>query len=252
MERCKTLINRLQEQSEANADPSAMLITVQLLHAELAKLLAEKPFADIRPGVSVTLPGYRKLFEVQSEAVLQQGVPENAVVEMPGVKAALLPEEDIIKIPAVKAAVLPEGIIFPVAEQPGDKEVWILDPVLETPTLAHQDEIKELNEKMGKLGGESLNDRLKTATTEISSFLTDTPVRELKKAIGVNDRFLFINELFRGDVDMYERSIKTINNFRILAEAEYWIERELKIKLGWDNGSETTRLFYQLVKRRFS
>ena len=37
---------------------------------------------------------------------------------------------------------------------------------------------------------------------------------------------------------MYERSIKTINNFRILPEAEYWMERELKIKLGWDDSRE--------------
>jgi hypothetical protein len=51
---------------------------------------------------------------------------------------------------------------------------------------------------------------------------------------------------------MYERSIKTINSFRILPEAQYWIERELKVKLGWDENKESTRHFYQLVKRRFS
>ena len=34
---------------------------------------------------------------------------------------------------------------------------------------------------------------------------------------------------------MYERSIKTINSFNIYAEAEYWISRELKVKLGWNN-----------------
>jgi hypothetical protein len=51
---------------------------------------------------------------------------------------------------------------------------------------------------------------------------------------------------------MYERSIKTINSFRIFPEAEYWIERELKVKLGWDETKESTRHFYQLVKRRFS
>ena len=77
-------------------------------------------------------------------------------------------------------------------------------------------------------------------------------MRDLKKAIGINDRFVFINELFRGDEAMYERSIKTINNFRILAEAEYWMIRELKVKLAWDDDKETTRHFYQLVKRRFS
>jgi hypothetical protein len=51
---------------------------------------------------------------------------------------------------------------------------------------------------------------------------------------------------------MYERSIKTINGFSILPEAEYWIQRELKVKLGWSDGNETVQQFTQLVKRRFT
>jgi hypothetical protein len=51
---------------------------------------------------------------------------------------------------------------------------------------------------------------------------------------------------------MYERSIKTINNFNIYPEAQYWIQRELKVKLSWSDNSETVKLFDQLVKRRFS
>jgi hypothetical protein len=98
----------------------------------------------------------------------------------------------------------------------------------------------------------SLNDKLKEQVLEIGHILTDSPIKDLKRAIGINDRFVFINELFRGDEVMYERSLKTINGFRIMAEAEYWIERELKVKLGWDDMKETTRHFYQLVKRRFS
>ena len=82
--------------------------------------------------------------------------------------------------------------------------------------------------------------------------LKDSPIRDLRKAIGINDRFVFINELFRGDEAMYERCIKTINSFNIYAEAEYWMNRELMVKLGWDNERESVKHFYQLVKRRFS
>ena len=98
----------------------------------------------------------------------------------------------------------------------------------------------------------SLNDKLKAPVVEVGHRLTDSPIRDLKKGIGVNDRYVFISELFRGDEVMYERSIKTINGFRIFAEAEYWIERELKVKLGWEEDKPATRHFYQLVKRRFS
>jgi hypothetical protein len=97
------------------------------------------------------------------------------------------------------------------------------------PTLAHQPGGQELNDIIGK-GSPSINDRLKeSGSVDRGSQLKGSPVKELRKAIGVNDRFVFINELFRGDEPMYERSIKTINNFRILPEAEYWMERELKL-----------------------
>ena len=125
------------------------------------------------------------------------------------------------------------------------------DPLADIPTFAHQQAPRELNDVIGT-NGSSLNDKLKGNVMELAAALNDTPVRDLKKAIGVNDRYVFISQLFRGDEVMYERSIKTINGFRILPEAEYWMERELKVKLGWDENREATRHFYQLVKRRFS
>jgi hypothetical protein len=96
------------------------------------------------------------------------------------------------------------------------------------------------------------NNKLKENKTEVAAILQGTPVKDLRKAIGINDRYLFINELFRGDETMYERSIKTINSFNIYPEAEYWIQRELKVKLGWLEEVEAVKIFDQLVKRRFS
>lgn len=99
---------------------------------------------------------------------------------------------------------------------------------------------------------ESLNDRLKQEKKEVVHTLKDSPIKDLRKGIGINDRFTFVSELFRGDEAMYERSIKTINSFHILSEAEYWINRELKVKLGWNDTSPLVQHFYQLVRRRFS
>lgn len=121
----------------------------------------------------------------------------------------------------------------------------------EIPTLSHQPKEKDVNELNANLP-ESLNDKLREGKTELFEVLKESPVKDLRKAIGINDRYVFINDLFRGDESMYERSIKTINSFNIYPEAEYWINRELKTKLGWDNSKETVKLFDQLIKRRFS
>jgi len=93
---------------------------------------------------------------------------------------------------------------------------------------------------------------LRTTKNELSDTLQDAPVKDLRKAIGINDRFVYLKELFRGDDAMYERSIKTINAFAIYPEAEYWIRRELKLKLGWDDKNEIVKQFDQLVRRRFA
>ncbi|SHN01352.1 hypothetical protein [Chitinophaga sp. CF418] len=112
-------------------------------------------------------------------------------------------------------------------------------------------ELKELNQLVAQ-NTPSLNDRLKQAQTEIADRFNEIPVKDLRQAIGINDKFQFIQELFRGDVDTYERSVKTINELNSLQEAEYWIERELKIRQGWVDDNRTVRQFYNLVKKRFS
>jgi len=151
--------------------------------------------------------------------------------------------------------VAPEAIDSepPVAEKiPEIKPAPTTNAWSDIPTFAYQQkEVFELNDSIAR-HEESLNESLKTEKTELGSILKEAPVRDLRKAIGINDRFVFINELFRGDEIMYERSIKTINTFSILPEAEYWIQRELKLKLAWNEKSDTVHLFDQLVRRRFS
>ncbi|WP_205513655.1 hypothetical protein [Longitalea arenae] len=184
-------------------------------------------------------------------------VAEPVVVETPPVAVQEAPEELPVVVPT--PVVEMNGASQPVEkngnghhyESQKAENGWKFDPLREIPTLAHQQAVKELNEVMASKEA-SLNEKLKEEVKEVAHVLNDAPVRDLRRAIGINDRFVFISELFRNDEVMYERSIKTINSFRILPEAQYWIERELKVKLGWDENKESTRHFYQLVKRRFS
>lgn len=99
---------------------------------------------------------------------------------------------------------------------------------------------------------QSLNDALKEETVEVAEKLVDYPIEDLRKAISINDRYLFISMLFMGDENNFDRSIRTINSFNMLAEAQYWIQRELKVKMGWQDENGTVKHFYSLVRRRFS
>lgn len=110
---------------------------------------------------------------------------------------------------------------------------------------------KDLNELVGN-SGVSLNDRLRQQQVEVAQKLGDMPINDLRAAIGINDKYQFIQELFRGDRDLYERSIKTINECGNLQEADYWIQREIKIIQGWEDDHHLVQHFYSLLKKRFS
>ncbi|PSL47271.1 hypothetical protein CLV51_102116 [Chitinophaga niastensis] len=111
---------------------------------------------------------------------------------------------------------------------------------------------KDLNELAGNNNNTSLNDRLRHQQVEIAQKLGEMPVNDLRHAIGINDKYQFIQELFRGDTDLYERSIKTINECGNLQEADYWIQREIKIIQGWEDDHHLVQHFYSLLKKRFS
>lgn len=233
MERIEVLISQLKEQFQQQADPAKMLGTVQLLQFELSKLKTDSQQSLGTAKVAVVLP----ISNVTGVAAGYEKYAPKPAIEKP--------------VQQVKETILVDGGSLSVVQKNSQLDM-VFDPMTEIPTLSHQakEAGKEVNDAATQ--AESLNDKLKQGKTELVEVLKESPVKDLRKAIGINDRFLFINDLFRGDESMYDRCIKTINSFNIYAEAEYWISRELKTKLGWRNEHPSVQIFDQLVKRRFS
>jgi hypothetical protein len=226
MERIEILISKLSEQYRQKASSEQMLVTLQLLQNELTKQQQSNKTLGTSK-VSVVMPSMMKI----DASVYEKYAPKP--VEQPAIHE-------------VKETVLVDDKSVSIVKENGQLDI-VFDPMVEIPTLSHQ-----LKNKGPDGQAESLNDRLRNGKAELVEVLKETPIKDLRKAIGINDRFLFINDLFRGDEAMYERSIKTINSFNIYPEAEYWISRELKVKLGWNNDLPAVAHFDQLVKRRFS
>jgi hypothetical protein len=93
---------------------------------------------------------------------------------------------------------------------------------------------------------------LRIPNTELQEKLALDPIKDLKAAIGVNDRFQFISTLFNGDEKAFEIAVKTINGFKIFAEAQFWIKSNLREQNKWDETAEAVKAFDLLVKRRFA
>jgi len=88
--------------------------------------------------------------------------------------------------------------------------------------------------------------------TELQEKLALDPIKDLKAAIGINDKFQFISTLFNGDEKAFEIAVKTINGFKIYAEAQFWIKSNLREQNKWDETAEAVKAFDLLVKRRFA
>ena len=252
MERVETLIKKLQDQFAQNAPADQLLLTVQMLQAELLHLQQNNVPAFQQESVAVTVANQFNQFEAAFKNNITEPVVEEKIVEILQVDEAEI-EAELEEIKRNAESLQKISV--------HNKPHIVFEPEDDIPTLMHQQDYKaepkkqdigkEINESAAN-NHASVNEKLKQSKIDLGDTLTEAPVRYLRKEIGVNDRYLFINELFRGDEVAYERSIKTINSFSIFAEAEYWIQRELKVKNGWDAGNEMVEQFYQLVKRRFS
>ncbi len=88
--------------------------------------------------------------------------------------------------------------------------------------------------------------------TELQEKLALDPIKDLKAAIGINDKFQFTATLFNGDEKAFEMAVKTINGFKIYAEAQFWIKSNLREQNKWDETAEVVKAFDLLVKRRFA
>jgi hypothetical protein len=88
--------------------------------------------------------------------------------------------------------------------------------------------------------------------TELQEKLALDPIKDLKTAIGINDKFQFTATLFNGDEKAFEMAVKTINGFKIYAEAQFWIKSNLREQYNWDETAEVVKAFDLLVKRRFA
>ena len=84
----------------------------------------------------------------------------------------------------------------------------------------------------------------------LAAKLQRTPVTDIKAALGINDKMMIINDLFKGSVERFNKSIDALNEFPTLSGARIYLS-ELQIELQWDVESLAYALLYDFVERRF-
>jgi hypothetical protein len=97
---------------------------------------------------------------------------------------------------------------------------------------------------------ERINELLGTIKSEgdVSSRIKSKHINSLNAAIGINDRFLFIREIFDGNKDAYEQAIAKLE----LTDNEADARAVIISYTGSNRENESVRLLLDLVKRKLS
>jgi len=159
-------------------------------------------------------------------------------------KAQPLQEEKIEEKPKETAKVQPETPAKPKVES---------QTVQKTDTETEQKQKTVVGEKYTN-GKSLIHERLAQIKEDksIGTRMQYKPVKNIKEAIGVNEKFLFINELFNGDLKSYNESVEKLNEFPSIHEAFEFLNK-LTYEFQWDGqrSAVTIEKFANLVQRRY-
>jgi len=96
----------------------------------------------------------------------------------------------------------------------------------------------------------SINEQLGTRKSEddVTEIIKSKHINSLNAAIGINDRFLFIREIFDGNKDAYEQAISRLESIETMADAKAVIISYT----GSNIENEAVKQLLDLVKRKLT
>ena len=113
----------------------------------------------------------------------------------------------------------------------------------------------EAKNTSGAVLGEVINHNVQTLADTIapprdvaSELRRSEHVTDLRRAIGINDKFLMIRDLFGGDAAAYEAAIGTLNGFDDFDECMIYIAENY----AWNANSDGAKFLMELLERKFA
>jgi len=198
-----------------------------------------------------------------SETKSEVKIPGTILSEIPGTAVAESVEEEVeamspkIETPRDDSQIsvpVPERISEVEKNKPAEHDIQItaknkrITPVQqeleleeEEPDVAHH---KTLGDSF--LKEKSVNDIIGDDFSKLEHKLSNRPVSSIQAAIGINDRFQYIRELFEGSADNFAKTVADLDSMNDIKEAVNYLQNHFKWKK-----NETSLKFVSLIKRRF-
>ena len=110
--------------------------------------------------------------------------------------------------------------------------------------------IKPIAENKPLATSSSLNDLL--AKSNAPQNEVKASIADLKQGINLNEKLLFIKDLFNGYNLAYSEAIDLVNKMENFESADAFLQKNYALKNNWASKQATVDQFYELLNRRFS
>ena len=218
---------------------------LNLLKARLEDAIAQKHVHNLKEEQEARLKAKAKeeaeqaRLEAEAEALEKQRLADEAA------KAAEA-EAEKQEEPTIEAPIQ-EPIVADSEPEPKELEI---SQVGEAEHEAIMRTIEEMSRSMGVSKNETTDARFEDRPTVVDR-MSKQKLHDIKRGIGINERFLFANELFAGDMGAFSRAVDELNHVESESDANRLMNENLAAKYRWDEEDETVLAFKSLVSRRF-
>ena len=215
-------------QKEILNDIMAELSAIRLALNSLESKLSRIDLSDPEP------------VELDFDEELDGDLPEEIPTETPAEAPVKIAEEAPAEIAEETPAEAPVEIAEETpAEAPAEPEVEL--DLFGEPVL-------RVNEKLGAGRSRSVGEKMEQKEAWRTA-MPGTAVKDVRSAISLNDRVLFIRELFGGDAGLFQKAVDDINAMGSLDEMVAYVNERHP---GWDLDSDTVYRLMMAVRRKLS
>lgn len=281
MDKEKTLLGLSIELDTIKAHINRMKKGEAELHQLDIDMLKKKTIEFYEQILQLESPANKKIVvedvKVEEDAIKKSSPEDSTPVKTEKIISETKIEEPIVTKPVIEIEEPQENVeSVPEPEQitiVEEKEEPVIEQEVERPIIETSREVKEPVQalKQEEVTEEKTIPELKQTTYDLFSGSADNAVAEkfhlsdeqsiaekmqksqivnIREAIGINEKFLFINELFKGDMGRYNKILDDINDLPTKKGVETYL-LEIKVQFQWDENNEAFLKFKELLERKF-
>ncbi|MDE6508403.1 MAG: hypothetical protein K2L04_08085 [Alistipes sp.] len=204
----------------------------------------------------------RALYEPEAESAAAPKTTAAADGPFVEIEEPALPRQETDRVEQPQPAVSEQQSVVlerPQAAAEPETEIVLLDAMTEEPVGELRKESRPAatdtpDDHAPQVLGEVMNHDVRTLADTIArprgngSGRYAAPISDLRQAIGINDKFLMIRDLFGGDGALFDSTVEALNAQESLDDCMIYIAEHF----AWNPESESAALIMELLERKFA